>query len=88
MNRTAHKRPNLIKRNRARRFINARRVWALITECPQLSLDQLAALTRLSRFSVHTALEALEERGYIDYDKGTAYARKVLVPFVVVGKRP
>jgi DNA-binding GntR family transcriptional regulator len=85
---TTYKRTNPARRNRMYRTMMARRVWAVVTENPQITLDSLAALTRSSRGRVRTALETLRALGYIDYDKGTAHARKVLIPFVVVGKRP
>jgi len=61
-------------------------IWAALTRRPRASLDELAALSGLPRSTVHDAVYALRDAGYIDFEDGAKRARHVLIPFIITRK--
>jgi len=60
-----------------------RRVWAAVSQAPQSSQRELMARLGMSHSAVQTALDALEDAGYIKQVPRASRARRIVVPFIV-----
>jgi DNA-binding IclR family transcriptional regulator len=70
--------------SRLRRSARIRRcVWALLTRKPRASLHEIVAWSGLSLSTVHDAIYALRDAGYIDFVDGSKRARAIIVPFII-----
>lgn len=64
--------------------VQVRRVWAVLTENPQLTYRELSRVSGLSHSNCRTAMARLQRLGYIEPPRGQQRATRVLVPFVEV----
>lgn len=65
---------------------NARRVWAAVTAHPQATVRELGGELGMPFGTVAAALRLLRDAGYVEFDAASARARRVLIPFIVIGK--
>jgi Mn-dependent DtxR family transcriptional regulator len=60
-----------------------RRVWAAVSQDPQATDEAIGRQVRRVKSTVAAAMRVLKDAGYIDYEKYSAHAREVLLPFKV-----
>jgi DNA-binding IclR family transcriptional regulator len=57
-------------------------VWAFVSRKPRSSLYDIARCLDMPVSTVHDALYALRDAGYIDFQPGARRSLTVLVPFI------
>lgn len=65
-------------------FAATRRVWAVLTRCPGLTVRVLSQQLGLPHQTIQNALHYLRGAGYIEYADNTARARRVVLPYAVL----
>jgi DNA-binding MarR family transcriptional regulator len=58
------------------------RVWSAISRAPQASTRALANHLHIAPSSAHVALTILRDAGYIEYQRDSQRARRIIIPFV------